>query len=148
MNTILNPTQSDTKQGAVIYPAAVDLTGKEGYLAKIVSNGATPALPNLALPTATDDFAVLIIGSGDVATHDTAAEAPSVNETCRIMLKGACSPGDELSLADPSVPADAGKLRKRPATAGTWRTLFIAEESGVDGQFVLCRRVGERTTTI
>jgi hypothetical protein len=145
MNTNVNPTQSDTKQGAVTYPAAVDLTGREGYLAKLANNtGAT----NLALPTATDDFAVLIIGSGDVAGNFSIAESPSVNETCRIVLKGACSPGDELSLADPSVPADAGKLRKRPVTTGTWRALFIAEESGVDGQIVLCRRVGDRTTTI
>ena len=145
MNIILNPGQSNTRKGDINLPASVDLTGKESYMLKIVNNGGAA---NFALPTATDDFAPYVCASGDSAGNNVAAEAPSTNENFRAVLKGVCNPGDEIALADPAVAADAGKVRKRPAGAGTWRTFAIAEEAGVDGQLLLCRRVGERTTTI
>lgn len=145
MNVQLNPTQSDTRAGEITLPGSVDLTGKEGYLLKLVNNAGAA---NFALPAATDDFAVYICASGDVAGQPSAGESPTTGENCRLKLKGTCVPGDELALADPSTAADAGKVRKRLTTTGTWRTLFVAEESGADGQFVKARRVGERSITI
>ena len=145
MNIELNPGQGDTKLGDITLPANVDLTGKENYLWKIVNSGGAA---QFALPTATDDFAIHVGASGNTATNEASAESPSTGDQCRVVLKGACNPGDELALADPSTAADAGKLRKRLTSTGTWRTLFIAEEAGVDGQTVKCRRVGERSITI
>lgn len=145
MNVILNPGQSNTRKGDINLPASVDLTGKENYLWKIVNSSGAP---QFALPTATDDFAYYVGASGDIIGNNCAAEVPNTGENFRVVLKGTCVPGDELALADPTTAADAGKLRKRLTTTGTWRTLAIAEESGADGQLVLCRKVGERTTTV
>jgi hypothetical protein len=144
MNVILSGNQSDTQRGEINLPAAVNLTGLEGYLVKISNNN---GLPNFALPTATDDFAVYVLLSGDVQGNIVAAESPDLDDNCRVMLNGTCNPGDQLCLADPATPANAGMLRTIPVASGTYRTLFIAEEAGANGQFVKCRRVGERTTT-
>ena len=141
MNIQLNPTQGDTKRGDISDVAAVDLTGKEGYLVKRTSTG-------LALPTATDDIAPFVLASGDVSGAQVAAEAPGTDDQFRAKLKGTCVKGDILVLADPTTAADAGKLRKQPTTAGTWRSFAIAEEAGVDGQFVKARRISERTTVV
>ena len=145
MNVILNPRQSDTKRGDRQLLGLVDLTGKENLLIAIANDG---GVAKFALPTSTNDFAIFVCMSGDAAGAISSGEAPGLDENCRIVLKGACNPGDELSLADPATPADAGKVRKRPTTNGTWHTLFIAEEAGIDGQNILCRRVGERSITI
>jgi hypothetical protein len=145
MNIILNPLQSNTKKGDIVLPAYADLTGKENYLVKVVNDSGTA---KFALPAATDDLAVYVLASGAAAGADAAAEAPSTNENFRVVLKGTCVPGDKLVLADPGTAADAGKLRKQPTTTGTWRLFAIAEEAGVDGQYILARRVSERTTIV
>jgi hypothetical protein len=145
MNIILNPLQSNTKKGDIVLKANADLTGKENYLVKIVNNS---GVGNFALPAATDDQAVYVLASGAAAGLDVAAEAPSTNENFRVVLKGTCDAGDILSLADPSTAADAGKLCKQPTTAGTWRAFAIAEEGGVDGQYILARKISERTTIV
>jgi len=144
MNIILNGLQSNTKRGDIVLPSAVDLTGKENYLLKITN---ASGKENFALPTATDDYACFVCMSGGAAAADTAGEAPGHEENFRGVLKGTCSPGDTLSLADPGTAADAGKLRKTPTTTGTFRVFAIAEEAGVDGQYILARRVSERTVT-
>ena len=141
MNVQLNPIQSDTKRGDIAIVAAVDLTGKEGYLVKLTSTG-------FALPTSTDDLAIYVLGSGAAAGQAVAAEAPGMDDQFRAKLKGPCNKGDILVLADPTTAADAGKLRKQPTTAGTYRSFAIAEETGVDGQFVKARRIAERTTVV
>lgn len=145
MNIILNPLQSNTKKGDIVLPAHSDLTGKENYLVAVVNDSGKAKLD---LPSSTDDLAVYVLASGATAGNDAAAESPSENENFRAVLKGTCVPGDKLVLADPTTAADAGKLRKQPTTAGTWRLFAVAEESGVDGQFILARRVSERTTVV
>lgn len=145
MNVILNPLQTNTRRGDITLLASVDLTGKENYLLKVVNDG---GVAKFALPTGTDDVALYVCASGDIAGNAVAGEAPSLNENFRVVLKGTCVPGDILSLADPGTAADAGKVRKQPATTGTWRSFAIAEEAGADGQHVLCRRIAERTTTV
>ena len=47
--------------------------------------------------------------------------------------------GSPTVLADVGTAADKGKVRTLPAVAGTYRGLAVAEEKGVDGQYVLCR---------
>jgi len=141
MNIQLNPTQADTKRGDINGVASGDLTGKEGYMAKLTSTG-------FALPTATSDVVPYVLASGNTNGGEVAAEAPGMDDQFRAKLKGACSQGDVLVLADPGTPADAGKLMAQPATAGTYYSIAIAEEKGVDGQFIKARRIAERKTTI
>lgn len=145
MNIALNPNQSDTRKGDITLLGSVDLTGKENYLLKIVNSS---GVAKFALPTGTDDYAPFVCASGDIAGNETAAESPGHDENFRAVLKGTCVPGDTLSLADPGTAADAGKLRKTLTTTGTWRVFAVAEESGVDGQSVKCRRVSERTIVV
>ena len=62
------------------------------------------------------------------------------NRSVRIVAKGTGNPGDLLVLADgATVAADKGKVRKVPATAGTYRLVAIAEEAFADGQLVKAR---------
>jgi len=142
MNIILNPGQSNTKRGDINLPAAGNLTGCENLLWKIVNNN---GVANFALPTSTDDYAPYVGASGDVAGNNVTAEAPGFGENFRVVCKGAVNPGDQICLADPGTAADAGKVRALPSGAGTFRVFAIAEEAGVDGQLLLCRKIGERT---
>jgi len=143
MNIILNPTQSNTKRGDINLLAKSDLTGKEGYLARIVNDA---AVAKFDLPAAQSDYAVYVIASGDVAGNNVAAEAPGMGENFRVVLKGACNPGDQLVLA-PIAGADAGKVYVPANGAGALHVIAIAEEAGADGQFVLARRIGDRSVT-
>lgn len=132
----MNPTQSNVLQGPRIFVAAESLAGKEGYLA-VVSNA--DGKPQAALPAAITAPAFYMVHDGG-ALGDEISLAPIIQgELYRIPLKETCVPGDELVLADPATAADKGKVRKLPTAAGTYRVLFVAEESGVDGQFTLCR---------
>jgi len=133
MNVLLNGSQSGTQPGVKTLPAAVDLTGCENLLWKIVNNGAA----NFALPTAIGDVAFFIGASGGAAGSDTAAEAPDLGENARVILDGACAPGDLLSLS----PNVWGRTYKPTAGAGTVQYQFIAEEAGADGQAVLVRPI-------
>jgi len=135
MNVILNPGQSDTRKGARTLLATSDLTGKENYLLKITNDG---GVAKFALPAAVTDFAVFICASGDVAANDNSAEAPGVDENCRVLLTGTCNPGDPLCLD----PNNWGKVYVPAGSSGATNVLFVAEEAGVAGQLVLSRRVG------
>jgi len=140
MNIILNPGQTNTKQGAIILPASVDLTGKENLLLKIVNSAGAA---KFALPTAVTDIAPYVCASGDIAGNDTSAEAPNTNENCRVKLDGTCVPGDKLCLSS----TNYGRLYVPAASAGSLLVEYIAEESGVDGQTVLVRRIPPRLVT-
>lgn len=135
MNVILNGGQSNTRKGDINLPGSVDLTGKENLLLKVVNNAGAA---NFALPTAVTDVSVYVCMSGDTAGNNTAAEAPSPNENCRILLDGTCNPGDKLCLSS----TNYGRLYAPGAGAGALTVWYIAEEAGVAGQAVLARRVG------
>lgn len=137
MNVILNPGQSNTKQGAITLAASVDLTGKENLLWKIVNSA---GVPKFALPTGVTDIAPFVGASGDVVGNDSTAESPNLGENCRIKLDGVCVPGDKLCLSS----TNYGRLYVPAAAAGSLLVEFIAEEAGVDGQLVLCRRIPAR----
>ena len=141
MNVLLNGLQSGTQSGARTLPAAVDLTGCENLLWKVVNNGGAA---NFALPTAAGDVAVFIGASGGPAGSDVAAEAPDLAENARVMLDGDCSPGDALSLS----PAKWGRIYKPAAGAGAVYYQFIAEEAGADGQLVVVRPISPWAVTL
>jgi hypothetical protein len=143
MNSALNPGQSDTRVGDITLPGSVDLTGKENLLLKVVNNG---GVPNFALPTAVADQAQHICASGDIAGNATAAEAPSLNENCRVLIDSvnAINPGDLLSLS----PNSFGKLYKPAAGAGAGFYTFQAEEAVAAGAVIVnpvkVRRIPDR----
>lgn len=146
MNIILNPLQSDTREGAITLPASVNLTGLENYLWKIVNNS---GVANLALPTAITDYAYYIGASGDVAGNSVAAEAADIGENCRIAFSGNCNPGDVLSLNQSAF----GQLYKPATGAGAVLYDWLAEEAGTGGtttvpQMLKVRRIATRTATL
>lgn len=129
-------TQTDTRTGSFRVLAGEDLTDKEGYLVVLTHDG---GVPEVKLPADNGAYALyaLINGGEDAGNVDVMPLESGAN--ARLALKGTCSPGDVLVLADTAVAADKGKVRVLPAAAGTYRGLAVAEETGVDGQFVLCR---------
>lgn len=141
MNIILNPGQTNTRVGDLTLPGCVDLTGKENLLWKIVNNGGAA---NFNLPAAITDVAPFVGASGDAAGNASAAEAPALNENCRVLLDGTCNPGDKLALSS----TNWGRLCVPAAGYGTGYYTFIAEEAGVAGQTVKVRRIADRSFTL
>jgi hypothetical protein len=146
MNVILSALQSDTKQQDINLPAAVNLTGLEGYLVKVSNNAGAP---NFALPTAALDYAYYVLMSGDIQGNNVAAQSPTLGENCRIAFSGTCNPGDPLSLN----PNLYGQLYKPGSGAGSIVYDWIAEEAGAGGttavpQFLKVRRIGTRTASL
>ncbi|HXI73460.1 MAG TPA: hypothetical protein VNN22_24215 [Verrucomicrobiae bacterium] len=131
MNSALNPGQSDTRVGDITLPGSVDLTGKENLLVKIVNNG---GIANFALPTAVADQAGHILASGDIIGQPSIAEAPSINENCRVLIDSvnAINPGDMLALS----PNSFGKLYKPKAGDGAGFYTFVAESAVAAGAVV------------
>lgn len=132
-------SQTNTQAGAFVLTAGEDLSAKAGYLAEIRSNS---GVANAYLPDSINDLTFFVITDGGSGSGDNVTLEPlSTQRSYRAVLKSTCVPGDQLVLADVSVAADKGKLRKLPTAAGTYRVLAIAEESGVDGQLVRIRPV-------
>ena len=128
--------QTDTRNGLIRVLAGADLSAKRGYLVKMTHD---TGVPEVVLPAAVTDLAVYLVDDGNADAALVSVEPLTGERNVRVKLKGTCNPGDVLVLADPSTAADAGKVRALPAAAGTYRGIAIAEEKGVDGQFVLCR---------
>ena len=128
-------SQSNTQRGAKQFDSNVDLTGKEGYLAKIVNSSGTPKAD---LPDAAADHTPFLIVDGKAAGVDSKLEPINPEQNCRLKINGTCVPGDHLVRED-ETGAGAGKVRKLPAGAGTYTSVGIAEESAVDEQLVLAR---------
>ncbi|TVP80454.1 MAG: hypothetical protein EA353_03795 [Puniceicoccaceae bacterium] len=131
--------------GTIRHLGGVDLTGKEGFLAKLSHDSGTA---EAVLPTAQADHCIYIVKHGDADGKliDLDPLTPGAVQTAK--LKGTCNPGDDLVLADQTTAADAGKLRVLPVAAGTYMLHAKAEEAGVDGQIVRIRAVGVRAITV
>lgn len=130
-------SQSNTQSGAIVMASGEDLSTKAGYLAEIRN---ASGVAKAYLPDATTDLAFYLVTDGGAASGDNVTLLPfEPSRNHRVVLKGTCVPGDQLVLADPTTADDKGKLRKLPVTAGTYRVIAIAEESGADGQLTLAR---------
>ncbi len=138
MNLTLNPQQTDTKSGPIALKATVDLTGLESRLVKITNSGGAA---KFALPSAVSDLAFFVIASGNAAASDNWAEQPEPGANFRVRLHGTCAPGDVLVLCDPAAGggANAGKIEALGATAGSYFSIGVAQEAGMDEQLVLVR---------
>lgn len=117
--------------------SASDLSAKNGYLVALSNSSGTPVCDVAA---AQGDYVVYLVVDGKDALGDKVQLRPlDPNRNHRAVLKSTCVTGDILVQAAISTPADAGKLRKLPATAGRYLQIGIAEESGADGQLVKFR---------
>lgn len=124
-------SETDFQRGAKPYKTTTDLTGKEGYVVKMVNGGDGKAA--LTLPAAATDVVVMVVTEVEGATSAVAKPLTPWIPT-RVRLSGTCNPGDMIGLA---TGANLGKALK--VTAAGTRFIGIAEESGVDGQLLLIR---------
>ena len=129
-------SQSNTRVGDVRVAAGEDLTGKEGFLAKMTHDS---GVPEVLLPGSGVDYALYVVIEGAADTENVSVRPIEAGRNIRVKLDGTCNPGDVLVLADVATPADKGKVRVLPEDEGTYRGLAIAEEAGVDEQLVLAR---------
>ena len=138
--------QSNVQAGDIVRVGNSDLSGANGKLLVLINSSGAPLFD---LPSANTDFAYYLCVDGDVATLNTTARPLTAGAEVRVVLKGACNPGDQLVLADVATAADAGKVRALPSTTpGTYRVLGLAEEVGVDGQLVRMRHSMNELVTI
>ena len=129
-------SQSNTRIGDFSVVAGADLTGMQDRLVVLGNNAGVPVVN---LPAANSDPAVYLLVDESPTGAQVAVRPLDGSRNARVVLKGACNPGDLLVLADVATAADKGKVRVLPAAAGTYRVLGIAEQAGVDGQLVLVR---------
>ena len=127
-------SQSNTRVGDIRVKAGENLTGKEGYLAKM--NDAWG--PVVELVKFTGDRPLYVVVEG-VAVSKLASVRPlESGRNVRLVLSGTCNPGNTL-VAMVEAEANNGKVQALPAEPGTYLGVAIAEEAGIDGQLVLAR---------
>jgi hypothetical protein len=137
--------QSNVQRGRIERLANQDLTGARGLLCKLVNQD---GVGEIGLPAAITDFCPYVVTDEAVEGKNAGAEPLTPEASFRLGLIGPCVPGDQLTLADPTVAGQAGKVTKLPAASGTYRLIALAEEAGVDGQFVLSRPVAQQLVTV
>jgi len=128
--------QTNTQSGDKPFIAGSDFTGLAGRVAKLANSAGVAVLSAIAALT---DIPAFLIVDDNVAGKPVTGRPLDGSQNVRITLKGTANPGDVLVLADPATPADAGKVRTLPATAGVYVQVGYAEEIGVDGQALLTR---------
>lgn len=124
--------QTDIKIGQLPLVCGEDLTTKDTLLCTLGATGAK-------LPAAVADITPYLCVAGEAAGQNGQFEPFEPSRNFRVVAKGGGTKGDQLVLADPSTPDDAGKLRALPAAPGTYRVIAIAEEDFVDGQHAKVR---------
>lgn len=132
------PSQTNTQVGDRPFVAAADLTGKEGLLTKLANSG---GINQLAIIAALTDIPSFVLVDGGASGKPVTGRPLYAGHNVRARLYQTCVAGDDLVLADPTANAgaQAGMVRKLPATAGVYIGVGKAEETGVDGQLVLMR---------
>ncbi|MDR2981863.1 MAG: hypothetical protein LBV12_06410 [Puniceicoccales bacterium] len=133
----MNPDQSNTRAGSIPVLANENLLGKRSRLVTMLA--AATGLAAVALPTTNDPGPLYLLDDEGDAGAIVPAQPLIPDKNQRGWLRGTCAPGDTLVLADAATEADRGMIRKLPATAGTYRVVGWAEETGVDGQLALFR---------
>lgn len=127
-------SQSNTRVGDIRMKAGGNLTGKNGYLAKITDVFG----PAVDLVKFAGERPLYVVTDG-VAQGNLATIRPlDPNRNIRVILAGTCNPGDTL-VAVVESPVNNGKVMALPTEAGTYMGVALAEEAGVDGQLVLAR---------
>lgn len=127
-------SQSNTRVGDIRMKAGCDLTGKQGYLAKM--NDAFGPVVELVKFNGDRPLYVVIEGATTMALASVRPLEPGRN--VRLVLSGTCNPGNTL-VAMVEEGANNGKVQALPEAAGTYCGVAVAEEAGVDGQLVLAR---------
>lgn len=137
--------QTNFQPGELVFPAKVDLEGKEDYLVKLVNDS---GVAKVNLPSAATDLTPYIVTDTNKGAGANVSVKPIQHGgNFRAKLKSTCAAGDLLVLAAPGDDgADAGKVMALPETAGNYRQIGIAEEAGVDGQSVLIRAFPDLVT--
>ena len=130
-------SQSNTHDGDLLITTGEDLsTYADVLVAPYNSSGSLV----VTRPAANNDNAVYVLVYGATSGGKATVRPLNPNRTVRVVAKGTGNPGDVLVLADGAgTAADKGKVRKVPATSGTYRIVGIAEEAFVDGQLVRTR---------
>ena len=127
-------SQSNTQVGDIRVKAGMELTGKEGYLAKM--NDAWG--PVVELVKFTGDRPLYVITEGAAVSKLASARPLDPGRNVRLVLSGTCNPGNTLVVMV-EAGANNGKVQALPAAAGTYLGVAVAEEAGIDGQLVLAR---------
>ncbi|MFA5263209.1 MAG: hypothetical protein WC378_05240 [Opitutaceae bacterium] len=127
----MNPDQSNTRPvGPFSVLAGEDLTGMRSRLCVLTHD---TGVPEAKLPTDNNALALFLLNDEAADTERTEVEPLIPGKTYRTPLKDAVNPGDALVLADIGTPADKGKLRKLPATAGVYVQIGIADAKHAAG---------------
>lgn len=130
-------SQSNTHEGDLLITANEDLSS---YADVLVAPYNSSGQLVVTRPAANNDYALYVLVYGAPSGGKATVRPLNPNKTVRVVAKGSGNPGDQLVLADGvTTAADKGKVRKLPATTGTYRLVAIAEEAFVDGQLVKAR---------
>lgn len=128
-------TQSNLQQGRTVRTAGEALTDLEGRVLALVNSSGSPVVK---LPDAVTDFVSYVLADGGASGDDVEVIPLAHGQLIRARLQGTCVSGDKLVLATIN-GTDDGKVIKLPTSAGTYRLVGLAEESGVDEQLVMLR---------
>jgi len=127
-------SQSNTQVGDIRVKAGMELTGKEGYLAKM--NDAWG--PVVELVKFTGDRPLYVITEGAAVMKLASVRPLDPGRNVRLKLSGTCNPGQVLvAIVDDAM--SYGLVRALPAEPGTYLGVAVAEEAGIEGQLVLAR---------
>ena len=137
-------SQSNTRVGDIRVKAGGDLTGRNGYLAKM-TDVFGPAV-DLVKFAGERPLYVVIEGAAPGSMASVRPLDPGRN--IRLKLSGTCNPGQVLvAIVDDAMTC--GMVQALPVAPGTHLGVAVAEESGIDGQLVLARpaSIGSITVT-
>ena len=123
---MLNQKQTDCRFGGVAFAAGEDLSLKTGYLARLNAGG------DLVLPQGAGEITPYVLTQGADQGYLCGAVPLTSAGNCRVKLAGSCEAGDLL------VAKGDGRVEKGAAGGGAL-PVGLAEETGIDGQFVLTR---------
>ena len=127
-------SQSNTRVGDIRMKAGGDLTGKNGYLAKMLDVWG----PAVDLVKFAGERPLYVIVEGVAPPQLVSVRPLESGRNVRLVLSGTCNPGNTLVVMV-EAGANNGKVQALPAEPGTYHGVAVAEEAGIDGQLVLAR---------
>lgn len=127
-------SQSNTRVGDIRMRAGGDLTGKNGFLAKMTDVFG----PAVDLVKFAGESPLYVVIEGVAPPQHASVRPLEPGRNVRLALLGTCNPGDTL-IAVVNADVNNGKVKALPTEAGTYFGVAVAEEAGVDGQLILAR---------